>query len=86
MVKLLRHCRTKGAETDRLNLNCVASSLLYPKFLVLFLGIWFYIQFFSGVMSLSQHSQVGGIAWWVHIGGFIAGALLSVVFVKRRDA
>ena len=62
----------------------------YPLFIevpaVLFLGIWFYIQFFSGVMSLSQHSQVGGIAWWVHIGGFIAGAMLSVVFVKRRDA
>lgn len=62
----------------------------YPLFIevpaVLFLGVWFYSQFFSGVMSLSQHGQVGGIAWWAHIGGFVAGALLSLVFVKRRYA
>ena len=30
MVRLVRHCQTKGTETDRPNLNHYASSLLYP--------------------------------------------------------
>ena len=30
MVWLVRHCQTKGAETDSPNLNHYASSLLYP--------------------------------------------------------
>src|SRR4030065_2869886 len=61
----------------------------YPLFIEvpagLVLGVWFYTQFFSGVMSLSQHSQVGGIAWWVHIGGVLAGGLLRVILVERGD-
>jgi hypothetical protein len=32
MAKLVRHCQTKGADTDRPNLNNRSSSLLYPGF------------------------------------------------------
>jgi membrane associated rhomboid family serine protease len=41
---------------------------------------WFAIQFFSGVGSIgySQMSQ-GGVAWFAHVGGFIAGMLLVLV-------
>lgn len=60
----------------------------FPLFLelpaILYLGIWFYGQFFSGILSLVGPGQVGGIAWWAHIGGFIAGILLRFVFVQRR--
>ena len=49
---------------------------------VLYLGIWFYSQFLSGVMSLAGPEQVGGIAWWAHIGGFLAGIILRSVFVR----
>ncbi len=50
---------------------------------VIFLGIWFLIQFFSGVSSsLSQASA--GIAWWAHAGGFVAGMLLISVFRKKE--
>lgn len=38
----------------------------------LFLGFWFFIQFFQGTLAVSQ-SATGGVAWWAHIGGFIAG-------------
>ncbi len=31
MAELIRHCQTKGAETDRLNLNYYANFLLYPN-------------------------------------------------------
>lgn len=51
---------------------------------VLVLLMWFAIQFFSGVGSLGQ-SQVssGGIAWFAHIGGFVAGMLLIAALGTR---
>ncbi|MEN3038834.1 MAG: rhomboid family intramembrane serine protease [Candidatus Kryptonium sp.] len=51
----------------------------------IFLGLWFLIQFFSGVASLgaATYATSGGVAWWAHIGGFVAGFLLSFVFARR---
>jgi rhomboid family protein len=43
---------------------------------LLFLGFWFVMQFFSGAMSLTVSADVGGTAWWAHIGGFCAGMVL----------
>lgn len=48
-----------------------------------FLGFWFLMQFISGVMALGIASDAGGVAWWAHIGGFAAGAVL-LPFVKKR--
>lgn len=42
----------------------------------LFLGIWFFLQFFSGVMAIGA-TQAGGVAWWAHIGGFVVGLLVA---------
>ena len=49
-----------------------------------FLGIWFVIQAFSGIYSLGIASDVGGVAWWAHIGGFAAGAVLFPFLRKPR--
>ncbi len=49
-----------------------------------FLGFWIFLQFFQGTASLSLPDQVGGVAWWAHLGGFVFGALLSFLFVNRR--
>jgi membrane associated rhomboid family serine protease len=38
-----------------------------------FLVLWFVIQAFSGVGSLLDNSAGGGVAWWAHTGGFLAG-------------
>jgi membrane associated rhomboid family serine protease len=44
---------------------------------LVFLPIWFLIQFISGVSSLGvPEAQSGGVAWFAHIGGFIAGPIL----------
>jgi len=46
-----------------------------------FLGFWFVMQFFNGAFGLlSGSDSFGGIAWWAHIGGFAAGALLIKLF------
>ncbi|MDI6803688.1 MAG: rhomboid family intramembrane serine protease [Bacteroidota bacterium] len=52
-----------------------------PAFL--FLGIWFLMQLLSGTLSLGVGSDAGGVAWWAHIGGFVAGAVLLLLFKKR---
>jgi membrane associated rhomboid family serine protease len=49
-----------------------------------FLGLWFVLQIFSGLTSLGIGADAGGVAWWAHIGGFAAGALLLVVLGRRR--
>ena len=45
----------------------------------LVLGAWFVLQFFQGVMSLGG-PDVGGVAFWAHIGGFVVGVLLGKFF------
>ena len=46
----------------------------------LFLPVWFLMQFFNGFLSLGAArgtTEVAGIAWWAHIGGFVFGALFA---------
>jgi membrane associated rhomboid family serine protease len=47
----------------------------------LFLGIWFAIQFFQGAFSITA-TEATGVAWWAHIGGFVAG--LAVAWILGR--
>jgi len=48
------------------------------------LGFWFIIQLFSGIGSLGMPADVGGIAFFAHIGGFVAGAFLVLIFNKKK--
>lgn len=47
---------------------------------------WFVIQFFSGVGSVGHsHLSQGGVAWFAHVGGFLAGvALILVMRTEKR--
>lgn len=40
------------------------------------LGMWFILQFFDGVLALSG-ADVGGVAVWAHIGGFVVGVVMA---------
>jgi membrane associated rhomboid family serine protease len=42
------------------------------------LGYWFVAQLIGGVGAIGAHG--GGVAFWAHVGGFVAGALLVLVF------
>ena len=47
---------------------------------VIFLPVWFAMQFFNGALALAsaQRTQaVAGIAWWAHVGGFVFGAVIG---------
>jgi membrane associated rhomboid family serine protease len=53
---------------------------------LVFIGFWFISQLFNGLFSLSGAIGVGtygGVAWWAHVGGFVAGALTVRVFARR---
>lgn len=52
---------------------------------LIYLGFWFLLQLFNGAFALSADTfQGGGVAWWAHIGGFVAGAALVMLFAGRR--
>jgi len=53
---------------------------------VTYLGFWALSQVFAGTLSLATPNQVGGVAWWAHVGGFIAGIMLQFVFVRGGGA
>jgi hypothetical protein len=50
-----------------------------------FLGFWFLMQFLQGGMASDPSGAVaGGVAWWAHAGGFVAGAVLLPIFLLAR--
>lgn len=43
------------------------------------LGFWFVIQFLNGLTTIGA-ADAGGVAWWAHVGGFVAGVVLILPF------
>ena len=51
------------------------------------LGFWFVLQLLSGAETLSvrpQGKDVGGVAFWAHVGGFVSGFVMVKLFPERR--
>jgi rhomboid family protein len=42
----------------------------------IFIGLWFVLNFLSGLSSLGA-LNTGGVAWWAHVGGFVMGVLIA---------
>ena len=51
---------------------------------IIVIGLWFVLQLFSGVASIAETADTGGVAYMAHIGGFVAGFALSYVFRGLR--
>lgn len=49
-----------------------------------FLLFWFIGQFFNGAVALVSPGDGAGIAWWAHIGGFLAGIALYRLFLSEK--
>lgn len=52
--------------------------VLMPALIVI--GFWIVLQLFSGIGSIASASQTGGVAYMAHIGGFLAGFILTFLF------
>src|SRR6478672_10448421 len=49
------------------------------------IGLWIVIQLFSGVGSIAAAADAGGVAYMAHVGGFVAGCVLTVVMGGTRQ-
>ncbi len=54
---------------------------IFPIPAWIMLGVWFALQFFGG---LSANPDEGGVAYWAHAGGFVAGAVLTLPLWLKR--
>ena len=50
---------------------------------IIVLGVWFLLQLFQGTLALGA-AQLGGVAFWAHIGGFVFGMLVGSLIRKRQ--
>ncbi len=50
---------------------------------VFFLGFWFILQLFSGTVTLA-YGVSSGVAYWAHIGGFVAGIAIALLLRTVR--
>jgi len=53
---------------------------------IIVIGLWIVLQLFSGIGSIASTTQTGGVAYMAHIGGFIAGFVLTLLFRGSRAA
>jgi membrane associated rhomboid family serine protease len=54
--------------------------IVTPVSALIVIGFWFVLQLFSGVGSIANTADTGGVAYMAHVGGFIAGFVLTFVF------
>ena len=57
---------------------------IIPVPALMVIGLWFVLQLFSGIGSISNSSDTGGVAFMAHIGGFVAGFILTPLFRSNR--
>ncbi len=51
---------------------------------IIVIGFWIVIQLINGILSKGLYGGGGGVAWFAHIGGFLAGAIIIKLFYKKR--
>jgi membrane associated rhomboid family serine protease len=60
--------------------------IVVPLPALIVIGFWFVLQFFSGlaaVTTVPTGAEEGGVAYMAHVGGFIAGLVLALIFRPR---
>src|SRR4030066_2291299 len=64
--------------------NVLMGRGVIPMPALLVIGLWIVLQLFSGIGSIADTSQTGGVAYMAHIGGFLAGLVLAFVLGGKR--
>jgi rhomboid family protein len=57
-----------------------------PMPALMVIGLWIVLQFINGIGSITQSTETGGVAYMAHIGGFVAGLILTFLLGGRRTA
>jgi membrane associated rhomboid family serine protease len=64
--------------------NVLMGRGVIPMPALVVIGLWIVLQFFSGIGSITTTADTGGVAYMAHIGGFIAGFVLTFLFGGKR--
>jgi membrane associated rhomboid family serine protease len=59
--------------------------LFFEIHAIIFAMLWLVMQIVPGILALGEDSA-GGIAWWAHIGGFVAGWLVTPMLRRATSA
>lgn len=68
----------------RSRVNVLMGRGVIPMPALAVIGLWIVLQFVSGVGSISRSADGGGVAYMAHIGGFIAGVVLTF-FLRGKE-
>jgi membrane associated rhomboid family serine protease len=67
--------------------NVLLGRFVTPMSALIVIGLWFLLQIFSQISVFSAGSQEGGgVAYMAHIGGFVAGVVLTYLLGGKRSA
>jgi membrane associated rhomboid family serine protease len=66
--------------------NVLMGRGIVPMPALVVIGLWIVLQFFSGIGSIASTADTGGVAYMAHVGGFIAGFVLTFLFRGNRGA
>jgi membrane associated rhomboid family serine protease len=77
-------CFPHGRILTGVFIGFIITTFMLPAWMMI--GYWIVLQVISGVVSLGPDTAAteGGVAWWAHIGGFVAGLILVWPF-RQRD-
>ena len=67
------------------SVNVLMGRGVIPMPALLVIGLWFVLQLFSSLGSITDTASTGGVAYMAHIGGFITGVVLAFLLGGRRQ-
>jgi len=59
--------------------------ILIPIPAIAFLGLWVLLQLHNATTAIIFEGTTVDVAWWAHLGGFVAGTVLYRFFLKRQE-
>jgi membrane associated rhomboid family serine protease len=65
--------------------NVLMGWWVIPMPALIVIGLWIALQFFNGIGPIADTTNTGGVAYMAHIGGFIAGFVLTFLFRGSRS-
>jgi membrane associated rhomboid family serine protease len=71
----------------RSGVNVLVGRVVTRMSALIVIGFWIILQIFSGIGTFTADSQTeGGVAYMAHIGGFVAGVILTFLLGGNRKA
>ena len=63
--------------------NVLMGRGVIPMPALVVIGFWIVLQLFSGIGSIANTTETGGVAYMAHISGFVAGIVLTFLFGRK---